>query len=94
MAIVHALAVIVIVLLGVLTVAIFVAVIAATVLVTGAVHREERHRTLTGPAPGPCTRLARWLLAVPEVRDVDDSGPDSGTDERPAWYERTGGPSR
>ena len=93
MAIVHVLAVIVIVVLGLLTVAIFVAVIAATILVTGAVHREERHRTLTSPAPGPYTRLARWLLAVPEVRDADDTGPDSGPEESP-WFERTGGPSR
>jgi hypothetical protein len=91
MAIVHALAVIVIVVLGVLTVAIFVAVIAATVLVTGAVHREERHMTLTGPAPTRRTRLARRLLAVPEVPPAD-SAPDPGPGERP-WYERSAGPS-
>jgi hypothetical protein len=88
----HALAVIVIVLLAVLTVAIFAAVIAASVLVTGAVHREERRRTLTGPPPGRRAELARRLLAVPEVQMPDNLGPDDW-EEIAAWYERSTRPS-
>src|SRR3984957_16217778 len=43
-----------VVVLGTLTVACFIGIVIASVLVTGAVHTEERHRTLTGPPPGPC----------------------------------------
>jgi hypothetical protein len=66
MAIIGSLAGIVIALLAATTIIIFIAVIAATILVTGAVHTEERRKTLTGPAPGTATRLARRLLAFPE----------------------------
>ena len=90
--VVHALAVIIIVLLAVLTIAIFVAVIAASILVTGAVHREERFRSLTGPPPDRRAALARRLLAVPEVRVSDQFGPGDGHGGDLAWYERTGGP--
>jgi hypothetical protein len=88
--VVHALAVIIIVLLAVLTVAIFAAVIAASVLVTGAVHREERLMSLTSPAPDRRAALVRRLLAVPEVRVSSRLGPDDDPGESLAWYERTG----
>jgi hypothetical protein len=66
MAIIGSVAGIVIALLAATTIIIFIAVITATILVTGAVHTEERRKTLTGPAPGTATRLARRLLAFPE----------------------------
>src|SRR5450755_4061595 len=66
MTILDALGVLVIVVLGAVTIVTFIATIAATVLVTGSVHFEERRRALTGPAPGRCTRLTRALLAVPD----------------------------
>lgn len=66
MAIASTLAVIVVALLGAVAVLIFIAVVAASVLVTGAVHIEEHKKTLTGRAPGPGTRLARRLLAMPD----------------------------
>jgi hypothetical protein len=66
MAIIGSVAGIVIALLAATTIFIFITVIAATILVTGAVHTEERRKTLTGPAPGTATRVARRLLAFPE----------------------------
>lgn len=80
--------------LGVLTVGMALAVIAATVMTTSAVRREERLRTLKRWAPGGLTRLARTILGV-YVRRMDtdlDEGPRA--DERPPWYERSGGPTR
>lgn len=57
---------VIIALLGIAAVAIFLTVVAATILVTAAVRTEERRWTLSEPAPGPVTRLARRILAVPE----------------------------
>ncbi len=56
---------IVFVILAVIAVVPFIAIVTATMLVTGAVRTEERRMTLRYPAPGPCTQLARSLLAVP-----------------------------
>jgi hypothetical protein len=50
---------------GVVTLGAFLIIVGASALVTGAVHHEEHHQTLTSPAPGPCTRAARRLLAAP-----------------------------
>ena len=71
-----------VVVLGTLTVACFIGIVIASVLVTGAVHTEERHRTLTGPPPGPCTELARRLLAVPPPAAVTNPAPGSDQDPR------------
>ncbi|GEM_PF-6948323 len=54
-------------LLAAVTLALAVAVAAAVTVVTLACHEEERRRSLRGPAPGPVTRLARRLLAMPDA---------------------------
>ncbi len=56
--------ILIIAILAAATVVTFIAVITATVLVTGAVHTEERGKTLAGPAPGRNTRRARALLGL------------------------------
>lgn len=81
----------ILVLLAIVTVVIFLAVIGASVLVTVAVHREERLRSLTRRAPGRTARLARMLLAVPAPRVADDLIPRPRPAEKPAWYERSTG---
>lgn len=55
---------IVLVVLAVVAVVPFVAVVTATMLVASSVRIEKRRLTLTGPAPGPGTQLARSLLAM------------------------------
>jgi hypothetical protein len=91
MAAIEALAIIIVSLLAIVTVVVFIAVIAASVLVTVAVHREERLRSLTGRSPGRTARLARMLLAVPAPRLADDLFPGPQPVEKPAWYERSTG---
>jgi hypothetical protein len=91
MAVIEALAVVIIVLLAIVTVLIFAAVIGASVLVTVAVRREERLRSLTSKAPGWTARLARMLLAVPAPRIADEIFPRPRPAEKPAWYERSTG---
>jgi hypothetical protein len=93
MTIIDALGGIVVTVLAAATIVTFAAVIAATVLVTNAVHTEERRRTLTRQAPGRFTRLARTLLAVPDYR-VERPVPDVGLKEEPAQVERRAEPSR
>jgi heme/copper-type cytochrome/quinol oxidase subunit 2 len=81
----------IIVLLAIVTVVVFLFVIGASVLVTVAVRREERLRSLTRRAPGWTARLARMLLAVPAPRMADDLFPRPRPVEKPAWYERSTG---
>jgi hypothetical protein len=45
----------------------FVAIAAATILVTCAVRLEERYSTLSGPPPTWFCALARRLMAVPDL---------------------------
>jgi hypothetical protein len=77
--------------LAVIVVVPFIVVVTATMLVTGSVRIEERHQTLTGPAPGPGTQLARSLLAVPGRYPAQTSWeavpvPDQESEEtEPAW---------
>lgn len=59
---------IVIAVLAVAAIVMFVAVVAAAVVVTGAVHIEERRKTLAGPAPGFITWIARRVLGAPAPR--------------------------
>lgn len=66
MAVLVKLAVVFLVVLAAVTLLLAAAIVAAAVLVTLASHYEERYRTLTRPAPGPWTWLARRLLAMPE----------------------------
>lgn len=87
MTILDTLGTLIVVVLAAITIATFVAALAATVLVTGAVHTEERRRTLTGPAPGRFTQLARTLLTVPEPR-TEILVPDAVLQREPAWYDR------
>lgn len=93
MAITELVALIVIGVLAVLTIATFVVAVAATLLVAGAVRAEERQRKLAARADSRAVRLARWLLFVSELSPAS-SAADPGPEERPAWYERTTGPSR
>jgi len=55
-----------------LAVVVFLFVIGTCVLVTVAIRREERLRSLTRRAPGRTARLARMLLAVPAPLKADD----------------------
>lgn len=93
MAVIDTLAVIVIAVLATVTIVIFIAVLAATVLVTGAVHTEERRRTLAGTPPGPATRLARRLLAMPDA-PARGSGWQPRRVARPAPQVRATWPNR
>lgn len=93
MTIIDTLGVAVVAVLAAVTIVTFVAVIAATVLVTGAVHTEERRMTLTRQAPGRFTRLARTLLAVPDCR-LEGPVPDVDLEQVPGWFERPAEPSR
>lgn len=83
----------IIVLLAIVTVVTLVAVTGASVLVTVAVRREERLRSLTSRAPGRTARMARTLLAVPAPRTADDLIPRRRPAQKPAWYERSTGPT-
>jgi hypothetical protein len=79
---------IVFVILAVIAVVPFIAIVTATMLVTGAVRTEERRMTLRYPAPGPCTQLVRSLLAVPYryLSWPDREQEDIPAQERePAW---------
>jgi hypothetical protein len=89
---IEALGIVVIIALAVLTVVMFVIVIAATVIVAGGVRAEERQRAWTVRGPGRISRLARWLMFVSELSPAS-SAADVVPEERPPWYERTGGPS-
>jgi len=91
MAIIDKLAVIALAVLAAAALLMFLAVIAATVFVAGAVRTEERRKTLAGPPPGPCTRLARCLLVVPDVRPRPVT-PLAEPVRRPAWFELATGP--
>jgi hypothetical protein len=76
--------------LAVIVVVPFIAVVTATMLVTGSVRIEERHQTLTGPAPGPGTQLARSLLAVPsrylaQPREAVPAPDQEPEEAEPAW---------
>jgi hypothetical protein len=57
-------------LLAAVALALFLAVIVGLGLVAFAVRREDRTYTLTGRAPGPLSRGARWLNGVGR-RDLD-----------------------
>ena len=79
---------IVIVILTLVAVVPFVAIVTATMLVTGAVRTEERRMTLRHPAPGPCTQLARSLLAVPDCRlswPEEEQEVIPAQEREPAW---------
>jgi hypothetical protein len=73
---------------AVITVAAFVAILAATVIVTIGVHQEERQMTFTRRrAPSVAARLARPIVGH-YVRKTD---PEPGADlpeERVPWYDR------
>lgn len=86
MAVVEAVGVVVIVVLGVFTVAAFAVVCAATVLVAGAVRAEERQRKAPR-ARGRIAWLVRWLLFVSRLSPAR-SAADPGPEEKPAWYQR------
>ena len=89
MAVIDAIAIISIVLLAIVAVVIFLAVIGASVLVTLAVRREERLKSLNRMAPGKTARLARMLLGVEAPRKADEIFPRPRPVEKPAWYERS-----
>ncbi len=93
MAAAEAVGVVVIVVLAVVAVVAFVASVAATVLVAGAVRAEERQRKPAFHTDGRGARLARWLLFVSDLSPAS-SAADPDPEEKPAWYERAGGPSR
>jgi hypothetical protein len=93
MAAAEAVGVVVIVVLAVVTVVMFVVSVAATILVAGAVRAEQRQRKPAFHADSRTTRLARWLLFVSDLSPAR-SAADPDPEERPAWYERAGGPSR
>jgi hypothetical protein len=76
------------------TVGVVVAVIAATVMTTVAVHREERLGTLKWWAPGRLAQLVRGILGVYVRRMDSDFDQGERPEERPPWYERSGGPRR
>jgi hypothetical protein len=76
------------------TVGMVVAVIAGTVMTAVAVHREERLRTLKWWAPGRLAQLVRAILGVYVRRMDSDFDEGDRPEERPPWYERTGGPTR
>jgi hypothetical protein len=90
MAVLVKLAVVFLAFLAALTLMLTAAIVAAVVLVTLASHYEERYRTLTRPAPGPWTWLARRLLAMPEPRQA--RRPRPGRQEELPRLERTLGP--
>jgi hypothetical protein len=69
---------ILIVLAGAITLGAFLAIVGASALVTGAVHYEELRKSLNAPAPGPCTRAARRLLATPTRKNIPASQRSTG----------------
>lgn len=90
MAVLVKLAIVFLAVLAAVTLLLAAAIVAAAVLVTLASHYEERYRTLTRPAPGPWTWLARRLLAMPEPRQPRrNRGPET---ERLPGLERSPGP--
>ncbi|HTP15457.1 MAG TPA: hypothetical protein VMK13_06430 [Streptosporangiaceae bacterium] len=74
------------------TLAVVVFVIGTCVLVTVAIRREERLRSLTRRAPGRTARLARMLLAVPAPLKADDLYLRPRRAAKSPWYERSTGP--
>jgi hypothetical protein len=93
-------AVIAIAILAALIIVIFIAVMAASVLVTLQVHREERQfrrngrrLTLTRPAPSRWARLARSVCGVYVYSREHESLDDVQAGEEPPWYERSNGPN-
>jgi hypothetical protein len=94
MAAIGVLVAVVVVTLAVGTIGMFIAVIAATVMTTVAVHTEEWLRTLKRPAPGRLAQIVRRILGV-YVRQMDrDVDEDARPEAKPPWYERSGGPTR
>ena len=86
-------AVIAIALVAALLITMLIAVIAASVLVTVQVRREERHWTLTGPAPSRGALLARSICGI-YIRGMGDRyGAQPVPEKEVAWYERSTGPS-
>jgi hypothetical protein len=86
-------AVIAIALGAALLITMLIAVIAASVLVTVQVRREERHWTLTGPAPRAGALLARSVCGIC-IRGMGDRyGGQPVPEPEVAWYERSTGPS-
>jgi hypothetical protein len=88
MAVLEAIGIIIVVLL---VVVIFLGVLGASILVTVAVRREERLKSLGRRAPGRVAAMARALLAVLAPREADQIFPNREPREKPAWYERTSG---
>jgi hypothetical protein len=80
--------ILIIAILAAATVVTFIAVITATVLVTGAVHTEERGMTLAGPAPGRSTRRARALLGLRDGLRRDEPA-HASPEQVLAWFERS-----
>jgi hypothetical protein len=76
------------------TVGMVVAVIAATVMTTVAVRQEERLRTLKWWAPGRLAQFVRRILGVYVRRMDSDFDEGERPEERPPWYERSGGPTQ
>ena len=74
------------------TVGMVVAVVAATMMTTVAVRQEERLRTLKWWAPGRLAQLVRTILGVYVRRMDSDFDEGERLEERPPWYERSGGP--
>ncbi len=94
MAAIGVLITIVIATLALVTVGMVVAVLAGTVMTAVEVRQEERLRTLKWWAPSTLAQLVRLILGV-YVRRMDSGlGEDARPEERPPWYERSGGPMR
>ena len=84
---------IVVVTAALVTVGMFIAVIAASVSTTLAVRQEERLHTLKRPAPSRLADFVRAILGV-YVRRMDRGPDEHRPEEGPPWYERSGGPTR
>lgn len=66
----------------------FVAIAAATILVTCAVRLEERYNTLSGPPPTWFCALARRLMAVPDL-SLRAGRPSAPVSAGVHWYGRS-----
>jgi hypothetical protein len=94
MAAVEVLISIVVVAAAAVTVAMVVMVIAAAGMTTMAVRQEERLWTLKWWAPSRLAWLVRGILGV-YVRRMDSRIDERAhQEEKPPWYERSGGPTR
>jgi hypothetical protein len=73
---------------AVVTVAAFVGILVATVVVTIGVHQEERHLTFTRwRAPTPAARLARLIIGH-YVRKTDPEPDAESRQQRVPWHGR------